>query len=93
MEPINRYKIEIEQVWIEDDGTIDYDNAINDEYYQFVEYVINNADEAGELMDFTKKDIQDGIDHVNKFGTPYEYQILVDGEGLWNILTIRPVAH
>ena len=93
MEPINRYKIEIEQVWIEDDGSIDYYNAINDDYYRFEEYVINNADEADKLMDFTKEDIQDGIDHVNEFGTPYEQRILVDGEGLWNILTVYPLAH
>ena len=92
MEPIKRYKIEIEQVWIEDDGSIDYYNAINDDYYNLEEYVIVSADEVERFntKTFSKDIIQAGINHVNKHGEIYETRVLVDGEGLWHILTIYP---
>lgn len=92
MEPIKRYKIEIEQVWIEDDGSIDYYNALNDDYYNLEEYVIVNADEVERFntQTFTKDDIQEGINHVNEYGVAYENRLLVDGEGLWHILSVYP---
>jgi hypothetical protein len=92
MEPIKRYKIEIEQVWIEDDGSIDYYNALNDDYYNLEEYVIVNADEVERFstQTFTKDDIQEGINHVNEYGVAYENRVLVDGEGLWHILSVYP---
>lgn len=90
MEPIKRYKIDIEQVWIEDDGTIDYYNALNDDYYNLEEYVVVNADEVDRFntQTFTKDDIQEGIDHVNKHGGTYENRVLVDSDGMWHILTV-----
>jgi hypothetical protein len=92
MEPIKRYKINIEQVWIEDDGTIDYYSALNDDYYNLEEYVIVNADEVERFntQTFTKDDIQEGINHVNEYGVAYENRVLVDGEGLWHILSVYP---
>lgn len=92
MEPVKRYKIEIEQVWIEDDGTIDYYSALNDDYYNLEEYVIVNADEVERFntQTFTKDDIQEGINHVNEYGVAYENRVLVDGEGLWHILSVYP---
>lgn len=92
MEPIKRYKINIEQVWIEDDGSIDYYNALNDDYYNLEEYVIVNADEVERFntQTFTKDDIQEGINHVNEYGVAYENRVLVDGEGLWHILSVYP---
>lgn len=92
MEPIKRYKIEIEQVWIEDDGTIDYYNSLNDDYYNLEEYVIVNADEVERFntQTFTKDDVQEGIEHVNEYGVAYENRVLVDGEGLWHILSVYP---
>lgn len=92
MEPVKRYKIEIEQVWIEKDGSIDYHNALNDDYYNLEEYVVANADEVERFstQTFTKDDIQEGIDHVNKHGAAFENRVLVDGEGLWHILTVYP---
>lgn len=93
MEPVKHYRIEIEQVWIEDDGTINYDSALNDDYYFCEESIITNADEVDRFntKTFTKDDIQEGIDHLNEYGVAYENRVLIDGDGLWHILSIYPV--
>ena len=94
MESIAKYKVEFERVWIEDDGTIDYDNYFNDEYYLFEEKIASTPEEIKSYVEdikfnFDKYDIEEGIEFVNETGRVFESRMLVDGEGLWEIITIR----
>lgn len=94
MESIDKYKVEFERVWIEDDGTIDYDNYFNDEYYLFEEKIACTPEEIKSYVDdikfnFDEYDIEEGIEFVNDTGRVFESRMLVDGEGLWEIITIR----
>ena len=94
MESITKYKVEFERVWIEDDGTIDYDNYFNDEYYLFEEKIACTPEEIKSYVEdikfnFDEYDIEEGIEFVNDTGRVFESRMLVDGEGLWEIITIR----
>ena len=94
MESITKYKVEFERVWIEDDGTIDYDNYFNDEYYLFEEKIAYTPEEIKSYVEdikfnFDEYDIEEGIEFVNDTGRVFESRMLVDGEGLWEIITIR----
>ena len=91
---IAKYKVEFERVWIEDDGTINYDNCFNDEYYLFEECIASSPEEIKSYVDnikfnFDNYDIEEGIEFVNDTGRVFESRMLVDGEGLWEIITIR----
>ena len=54
MESIAKYKVELERVWIEDDGTIDYDNYFNDEYYLFEEKIASTPEEIKSYVEDIK---------------------------------------